>query len=296
MQRWLKRAGIGLGVLLLLGLGLFAVAWAHSERTLSRTWVVADPPLAVASDPETIARGGHLYVSRGCASCHGEAGEGKVLFDAGPVARVVPSNLTQTVRDPAWTDDALAAAVRHGVRPDGTPLVFMPVGDYQDLDDADTAAIIAWLRTLRRSRNDPGRTEVRPVGRVLALFGRFPLAPAESIDHAPRKRVAPPVDATPEYGAYLAQVCTGCHGPGFTGGLVIGPGTPPTANLTPHPDALGGWDRDDFVRAMRTGIRPDGRALHPIMPWRELGTMSDTELDALWAHFGTLPAVPPAGG
>ena len=289
MRRWLKRAGIGLGIVLLLAGALVAVAWAHGERALARTYAIADPPLAVSSDPATIARGQHLYVSRGCVGCHGEGAEGKLLFDAGPVARIVPANLTRTVRDPAWTDDAIAAAIRHGVRPDGTPLIFMPTVDYKDLDDADTAALIAWLRTVPASGNDPGRSEVRPLGRVLNLFGKFPMTPADAIDHAPRARAAPVVAATAEYGAYLAQVCTSCHGTDFVGGQVMVPGTPPTANLTPHPDALGGWSRDDFVRVMRTGVRPDGRELHPMMPWREFGTMTDTELDALWAHFGTLP-------
>lgn len=292
MRRWAKRAGIGLGVVLLLVAALFAVAWAHSERALARTWTVADPPLRVQADAATVDRGRHLYVSRGCTGCHGDAAEGKELFDAGPVARVVPANLTRTVRDPAWTDDAIAAAIRHGIRPDGTPLVFMPVEDYQDLDDADTAAIIAWLRSVPASDNDPGRTEVRPLGRVLNLFGRFPLTPAAMIDHAPRARVAPPAAPTREYGAYLAQVCTSCHGTGFEGGRVIVPDTPVTANLTPHPDALGTWDRGDFVRVMRTGVRPDGRELHPMMPWREFGTMTDTELDALWAYFSALPPAP----
>ena len=292
MRRWLRRAGIGLGIVLVLVLGLFAVAWAHSERALSRAYTIADPPIVVASDPGIIARGRHLYVSRGCTGCHGDAGEGKLLFDAGPVARIVPSNLTRTVRDPAWTDDAIAAAIRHGVRPDGTPLVFMPANDYMDLDDADTAAIIAWLRTLPASDNEPGRTVVRPLGRVLNLFGKFPMTPAAGIDHAPRPRMAPAVAPTAEYGAYQAQVCTGCHGTDFRGGLVMVPDTPPTSNLTPHPEALGGWSRDDFLRVMRTGVRPDGRELHPLMPWREFGTMTDTELEALWAHFGTLPPAP----
>lgn len=293
MRRGLRWAGIGLGVVLLAAAGLLAVAWAHSERALARKYVVADPPLMVPTDPDTIARGRHLYVSRGCTGCHGDAGEGKVLFDAGPVARIVPSNLTRTVRDPAWTDDALGAAMRHGIRPDGTPLIFMPANDYQDLDDADTAAIVAWLRTLPPSDNDPGRTVIRPLGRVLNLFGQFPMTPAAAIDHAPRQRQAPPVAPTPEYGAYLAQVCSGCHGVDFRGGMVMVPDTPPTSNLTPHPEALGSWSRDDFIRVMRTGVRPDGRELHPLMPWREFGTMTDTELDALWAHFGTLPPAPP---
>ena len=184
MRRGLKWAGAGLGIVLLLVAALLAVAWAHSERALARKYAVADPPLVVAADAATIERGRHLYVSRGCTGCHGDAGEGKLLFDAGPVAKIVPPNLTRTVRDPAWTNDALAAAIRHGVRPDGTPLIFMPVGDYKDLDDADTAAIVAWLRTLPASGNDPGRTEVRPLGRVLNLFGKFPLTPADGIDHA----------------------------------------------------------------------------------------------------------------
>ena len=295
MRRWLKRAGIGLGLVLLLLGGLFAVAWAHSERALARTYLVADPPLVVTSDPGTVERGRHLYVSRGCVGCHGDAAEGKLLFDAGPVARVVPPNLSRTLRDATWTDDALAAAIRHGVRPDGTPLVFMPTVDYKDLDDADTAAIIAWLRTVPASDNDPGRTEIRPLGRVLNLFGKFPMTPADGIDHAPRARAAPMAAATAEYGAYLAQVCTSCHGTDFHGGKVMVPGTPMTANLTPHPDAMGSWSRDDFVRVMRTGVRPDGRELHPMMPWREFGTMTDTELDALWVHFGTLPPVAPRG-
>ena len=291
MRRWLKRAGIGLGIVVALLAGLFAVAWAHGERALTRTYVVDDPPLVVPSDPAAIERGRHLYVSRGCVGCHGEGGIGKLLFDAGPVARIVPPNLTLAMADPAWTDDALAAAIRHGIRPDGTALVFMPANDYMTLDDADTAALVAYLRTLPPSDHDPGRTEVRPLGRVLNLFGQFPMTPADGIDHAPRARMAPPIGPTPEYGAYLAQVCTGCHRTDFSGGIVMVPDTPPTANLTPHPDALGAWSRDDFFRAMREGVRPDGRELHPLMPWREFGTMTDTELDALWAHFGTVEPV-----
>jgi len=289
-RRWLERAGIGLGVVVALVAGLFAVAWANGERALARTYPVADPPLVAAADAATVERGRHLFGSRGCVGCHAEGGVGKLLFDSGPVARIVPSNLTRSLTDPAWADDSVGAAIRHGVRPDGTPLVFMPVEDYAGLDDADTAAIVAYLRALPPSDNDPGRTVVRPLGRVLHLFGQFPMTPAAHIDHAPRERVAPPVAPTPEYGGYVAQVCTGCHQADFRGGLVMVPGTPPTSNLTPHPDALGGWTQDDFFRVMRTGVRPDGREMHPLMPWREFGTMTDVELAAVWAYLEGLPA------
>ena len=45
MRRGLKWAGIALAAVLVLGAGLLAVAWAHSESALARKYVVADPPL-----------------------------------------------------------------------------------------------------------------------------------------------------------------------------------------------------------------------------------------------------------
>ena len=118
------------------------------------------------------------------------------------------------------------------------------------------------------------------------------LVPAEELDHAPRTRVAPAEAATPEYGAYLAQVCTGCHGPDLAGRRVPGtpPELPPAANLTPHADGLGGWTEADFITALRAGKRPDGSDIHPFMPWKTYGAMTDVELRAIWAHLATLPA------
>ena len=294
MRRGLKWAGAGLGIVLLLVAALLAVAWAHSERALARKYAVADPPLVVAADAATIERGRHLYVSRGCTGCHGDAGEGKLLFDAGPVAKIVPPNLTRTVRDPAWTNDALAAAIRHGVRPDGRPLRFMPVGDFTNLSDADTAALVRHLQSLPPSTNVPGEFRVGPLGYVLYLAGKVHLVPADEIDHAPRARSAPPEGPTAAYGGYLAQVCTGCHGSGFAGQRVPGtpPEIPPAANLTPHADGLKAWSEADFFRALREGRRPDGSTLHPFMPWQTYGAMTDVELQAIWAHLRTLPPTP----
>ena len=108
--------------------------------------------------------------------------------------------------------DQVAAAIRHGVRPDGRPLVFMPSEDFHEMSDADVAALVAYLQSLPPSANVPAPVEVRPLARVLWLFGKFPLLPAEAMDHSPRARAAPAVAATAEYGKYLAQGCTGCHG------------------------------------------------------------------------------------
>jgi hypothetical protein len=74
----------------------------------------------------------------------------------------------------------------------------------------------------------------------------------------------------------------------------MAPDTPPVANLTPQ-GALGRWQEADFLRAMRAGVRPDGSAIDPFMPWKTFARMSDTELRALWAYLHALPPVPSRG-
>ena len=289
MRRVAKWLGWSVVVIAVLVGGVFATAWALSERALSRTWTVQDPPIADAMASASLEHGRHLYATRGCADCHGADGAGKLLVDAPHVVRIVPGNLTRSVRDEAWTDDRLAAAIRHGVRPDGTPLMIMPTGDYTDMDDHDVASILAYLRTLAAVDADPGLTQVRPLGRVLYLFGKLPLVPAERVDHTPRERRAPPALVSVAYGKYVARVCTGCHGGDFAGCFVLEPGTPPSANLTPHANGLQAWNEADFMRLMRTGQRPDGRHLHRMMPWKSYSAMQEVELRAVWTYLQSLP-------
>ncbi|KFN45843.1 c-type cytochrome [Arenimonas metalli] len=297
MGKWLKRLAWLAGVVVVAIGALGAVAWWHSERALATVYAVKDPSLVFAGDEAEAARGAHLYAVLGCVDCHGADARGKFVFDAMPVARIVGSNLTPAAIAGRYDANQLAAAIRHGVGPDGRPLRFMPSGDFKDLSDADTAALVRHLQSLPPSDQAPGETVIGPMGRVLHLFGQFDLAPAEHIDHAPRTRGAPTAGPTAEYGAYLAQVCTGCHGADWAGQRV--PGTPPelpaASNLTPHANGLAGWTEADFIRVIREGTRPDGRELHGFMPWRIYGGMTDEELQALWRHFERLPPRPGAG-
>lgn len=291
MRRILKWAGIGLAFLLLCVAGLFAVAWAVTAKGMSRTYTVADAPLHVDANAQALARGKHLFDTRGCGDCHGPQGAGRVLIDDPALGRIVPPNLTRSLRNPAYTDDALAAAIRHGIRPDGTPLLIMPSGEFADLSDADVAAVIAYIRALPASDNDPGTNVVRPLGRVLYTLGKLPLLPAETIDHAPRQRNAPPAAITPAYGRYIAQSCTGCHGAHLAGGIVMVPGKPASANLTPHPNGLGPWKEEDFLRLMHTGRRPDGSSVDALMPWPAYNNMEEVELRALWVYLRSIDPV-----
>lgn len=291
MRKFLKWIATLLGVLVLVALLGFGLAWLKTERALARTYAVNDPPLVMRRDAATLAHGGHLFATRGCADCHGADAAGKLVFDGGPVIKLVAPNITPGGIIKGLTADRIAAAIRHGVKPDGHPMVFMPTPDFHEMSDTDVAALVAYLQSLPATANDPGRFEIRPLGRILYALGKFPLLPAEDVGHSPRARIGPAVAATAEYGKYLAQGCTGCHGKDFAGQHV--PGTPPSfpsaRNLTPA--GLGDWKEADFRRALREGRRPDGTAIDPFMPWQAFSKLSDKEIGALWAYLQTLPPV-----
>ena len=46
----------------------------------------------------------------------------------------------------------------------------------------------------------------------------------------------------------------------------------------------------EIVAAVRTGVRPDGRELAPVMPWHSYGALTDADAKALAAFIKSLPA------
>lgn len=65
------------------------------------------------------------------------------------------------------------------------------------------------------------------------------------------------------------------------------------SNLTPDPVTGIGkrYDEAAFLRAMRTGKKPEGTELMPPMPWPDFANMSDDDLKAVWAYLQTLKPV-----
>src|SRR5262245_13450748 len=96
-------------------------------------------------------------------------------------------------------------------------------------------------------------------------------------------------------GAHLAQIraCVACHGQGFVGhvemdNLLLGRLAGP--NLTKGGRGAELTDAD-WERAVRHGVRRDGRALL-IMPAHEHTGMSDEDLASIVAYVRSLPASP----
>lgn len=290
MRSIFKAAGYGVAAVVGFAALVVGAAYATSGLALTRDYALPRVALPVTGAPAQLERGRHLAETRGCNHCHGPDYGGLVMFDEAAVGTMTGSNLTAAGVLPRYDDAALEQAIRHGVGDDGRALLFMPSIDYATLSDDDVAALVAFLRAQPPVERALPDSALGPLGRVLYLFGKLPVLHAERIVHT-RGPVQAPLEAvTPEYGRYVAQACVGCHGVDFAGGPIPGmpPDAPHAANLTPDSSALGTWSEADFLRALREGVRPDGRTLRPPMP--PMPNLTETEQRAMWAYFRTLPA------
>jgi len=101
-------------------------------------------------------------------------------------------------------------------------------------------------------------------------------------------------------GAYLAKVggCSGCHtdtkkdAVPYAGGRELKTpfGTFYGPNITPHAEAgIGRWGEADFLRALRSGVRPDGAHYFPAFPYPSFTQIADADARDLWAYMRSLP-------
>lgn len=109
-------------------------------------------------------------------------------------------------------------------------------------------------------------------------------------------------DAAIARGAYIAAAagCDQCHtdakngGAPYAGGRRLDTefGTITTPNITPDKaTGIGGWSFDDFIRAMRWGVAPDGTRYVSTFPFLYSSQLSDSDLADLKAFLDTLAPV-----
>jgi len=107
-------------------------------------------------------------------------------------------------------------------------------------------------------------------------------------------------DAVVQKGRYLAIAgnCATCHtvagGQPFAGGLAFKTpfGTMYSTNISPDPDTgIGKWSQEEFARAVREGVRPDGEHLYPAFPYTAYTKLTDADVAALFAYLKTVAPV-----
>ena len=296
MKRLMRWLGITVGILAVLVLLLAVGIYFRSEMIINQTYAASPDTVAITTEVAVIARGEHLanYVSV-CVDCHGAKLEGGIVVDDPALGRIVAPNLTtgQGGVGGQLTDADFVRVLRYGILPDGRSAQVMPSDDYQHVSDADLAAIIAYVRSLPPQESNLPANELRPLGRTLLALGQLPLLMAERVDAKVEHPAAVEESVSLDYGQYLGRIagCTGCHGPGLSGGPIPAapPDWPQAANLTPSGE-VGQWTETDFINTMRTGVNPAGKTLDQRMPWFRYRSMTDDELKALWLFIQSAPA------
>lgn len=319
LRRILKILGILVGVLVVLAVILVVFVQLTWDRPVSRT----APEMTAPTDAQTVARGEYLFnYSLNCWGCHGSQGSkgpgepqaGGLEFDLtdiglpGGFGYVYAPNITP---DPetgigTWSDGELARAVREGLDPDGNQLFpIMEAEWWSGLSDEDILALVAYIRSLPPVRNEVPKHRLTFVAKALFALGILKAQPAIT-----ERVTAPPSSATAEYGEYLvfhASTCVGCHTPRsassgqfdltrpLAGGLFAFSDedfSTTGSNLTPDSaTGIGNWTEEQFITAMRTGLRPDGTVMLPFMPWPSYSHWNEDDLRAVWLYLRSLEPI-----
>ena len=134
---------------------------------------------------------------------------------------------------------------------------------------------------------------------VAAVAGYAWLAPVGPEPLAPVAGVPADLPQGVSRGEYLARAadCVACHtapgGIAFAGGrpFQLPFGTIYAANITSDPQTgIGNWSDDEFLRAVRDGVGPNGH-LYPAMPYTSYAAMSRDDVLAIKAYLMSLPPV-----
>ena len=291
MKKLLKWIGGIVAVLIVLGLGLVVAANVLYARKRDRVVAVDVKGVTVVADEATLARGKYLFASRGCGDCHAGNGVGTVFINTPDGSLMVRApNITPGGVTAKYTDVDWVRTIRHGVKPDGRPVLIMPSEDYNRLTDADVAAVIAYARTLPPAPGGAAEMTIPLPMKAVYAFGVMKDA-SEKIDHTLPSAKPVPEAVSVEHGQYVANMCKGCHGPALTGGPIPGapPQWPPAADLTAATGpVMKPYDSADKLKAMfRSGKRADGSVV-AVMPFATLREMNDTDVGALYVYLTTL--------
>ena len=133
------------------------------------------------------------------------------------------------------------------------------------------------------------------------------LALLEPLQAAAQSAKPPSTRAEIARGKYLVGFggCIDCHTPGYffgkpdipralagseVGFEIPGLGVFYGPNLTPDKETgLGSWSKEQIVTALQKGLRPDGRQLVPIMPWKAFANLTKADANAIAAYLRSLP-------
>lgn len=214
----------------------------------------------------------------GCTGCHAEDLAGQIFFDDIIFARLVVPNLTHFMK--TETTEALEAAIRQGIGFDGRPLVLMPSPMFKHLSDAETARIIAFLKTKPIVENDLPGNFFGPISRFLFLKGEFKTAPTLIAEQTPLRFNAISAPELAKGEKLALGMCTECHGQNLEG-------SDQGDFYTPDLSIAAAYTLEEFSHLMKTGEASGGRevGLMTEVAQNRFSYLLDEEIAALYAFL-----------
>lgn len=210
---------------------------------------------SAATDPAAVRAHGERVASLlGCNGCHGRDMQGTNVTKGDPgYGDMNASNITLALA--SYDDAALDKLIRHGVPKDGRQFWFMPAESLQYVSDADSAALIAYLRTVKPAGKPMPPVRKGPGFERDLAAGKF----GDSREMVRRFKASQPTDLGPGHalGRYIAMTgCTECHNSALQG----------YPDFTPDLDIAGSYSAAELTTLLTTG---EGKAK------RDLGLMTE---------------------
>jgi mono/diheme cytochrome c family protein len=131
-------------------------------------------------------------------------------------------------------------------------------------------------------------------------LGFFTLTAWLAGSRAISQTVVPATDPVLAQGHYIFNLggCVNCHttdkAKPLAGGLKINSpfGDFYVPNISPDAETgIGSWTEQQFIKALRKGVNPDGKYYYPSFPYTNYTRLSNEDLHALWVYIKTQPPI-----
>ncbi|WP_422373195.1 c-type cytochrome [Hoeflea sp.] len=303
----MKRAAIGLGVIVIAGAGAAYALTAPQPVNAERLSAIA----ALEGDA---AAGETLFWAGGCASCHaapGSQGDARLTLSGGvrlesDFGTFIGPNISPhpVAGIGGWETGDFANAMLAGVSPGGSHYYpAFPYGSYARMSDQDIADLFAFLKTLPESDVASLPHEIGFPFNIRRSLGGWKLL---FFTDEPRVTLAQ-ADEQLMRGQYLVEGpghCGECHTPrnaigGFVSGQWLAGAQNPDGdgvipNITPESSSMGDWSASDIAYYLESGFTPDFDSVGGSMVdvQKNMAELTASDREAIAAYLKAVPGRP----
>lgn len=264
---------------------------------------------------QLLERGRYLAQVGNCKTCHTTKGQapfsGGVAFET-DFGTIYSTNITsdKTHGIGNWSIDNFSVALREGIAADGTHLYpVFPYPFFSAMTDDDIAALWSFISTVAADSHVPPENALTFPFQYRGLLSAWKFLFHDNEAFTPD----PAMSNDFNRGAYLVESvahCGACHTPrnmlgavdsdlALSGGTyrdLVEPGKRrpwSASNLTPAPDGLASWTREELSRYLRTGHSDAAGTFGPMnkVITENTSQLSQSDVDAISTYLTEIPAI-----